>query len=833
MNCFLRKTWPYLLAVIVFVAVGCIYMSPELDGKVIGANDTVQATSAVQESVKYREDTGTTTWWNGAMFSGMPNFQIGGYSYQADRWMRPFKKLFYQGHQSAIAIVILYCLAFYALLCSMKVNRWLAIVGALAIAFSSYFFIIIAARHNTKTSSLAMMTLVIAGFYLIYRKKYGIGMILTMLCTAAGLYPHPQMAYYLCLVIGFFFMAELWIHLKAKQIKQFLAKTAIFAFSFVVGAGTGTAATFANMEYASQTMRGGHSDLAKEKDASNRTAGLDLDYATAWSYGIDESLTFLVPDFMGGSSNYPVGKESELYKTMVKKGVDRRTSEQFCQSVPTYWGEQPFTAGPVYMGAIVCFLYVLGLFIVKGPYKWALLAVTLLSVFLSWGHHWMGLTHFFFDYFPMYNKFRAVSSILVIAEITVPLLGFLALKQLSDAKDKNAEPLSQEQAGTSTKCNLKLVYWAAGITGGLALFLALFGTSLFSFVSPNDERMFAQIPEWLGDAIIMQRESMFVSDAWRSLGFIVAAALLVIAFIKVRNMKTSVFALLLGVLVLADMWPVNKRYMNDDAFSKKKNFESAFKMQPYEKQILQDKDPHYRVFNLAVNTFNDARTSYYLKSIGGYHAAKLRRYQDIIDEHLSKMNWKVINMLNAKYIIVSDKSGAPVPQLNPNAMGNAWFVDSLLVVNTPNEESDALRHLDLSTTAVLDKQFASHVEGWALQHDSTAHVRLTQYAPGSLKYDAVASLPGTIVFSEIYYPDGWQATVDGKPVDLYRVNYVLQALNIEPGMHQIHLEFHPKSIDKGNLVSMIFVVTMYLTILIIIGRGIWTLWQRKKEGNMA
>lgn len=801
---FIKKQWPYLVALIVFVIVACVYMSPVLDGKVIATSDGIQGRAAVHEANEYYETTGERTWWTGSMFSGMPNYQIGGWEYKSGKMMRPIKQLLLAGHRNVIAIVLLYCLGFFALLRSMKVDKWLCIVGALAIAFSSYFFIIIGANHHSKTSTLALMSAVIAGFYLIFHGHKKTGICLTMVCTAVGFFPHPQMSYYMCFILGFFWLAELCMAAAKKAWVPFGICTLTFALAFGIGLGTGTATTFTNLEYAQETMRGGGSDLAKSNDLENKTQGLDLDYATAWSYGIDECWTFLIPNYMGGSSNYNVGADSPLCQMMVQQGIQRKQAEQFCQSLPTYWGAQPFTAGPVYMGAIICLLFVLGLLIVKGPYKWALLGVTLLSVVLSWGHNWMPLTKFFFDVVPMYNKFRAVSSILVIAEVTMPLLGFLALKRLCE--DKGVKDFS------------KSVLTAGGIVVAL-LFVALMTTS--GFTSPNDAQMFSQLPDWLADGIMLQRQSMFRTDVWRSMGFVLLATALLYVFTKSQKFNsTALLATVLGVLVLADMWPVDKRYMNDDMFSKGNSFEQAFKMQPWEKQILDnDKDPNFRVMNLATNTFNDARTSYRLKSIGGYSAAKLRRYQDLIDEHLSKMHWPVIDMLNTKYIIFADKqTGETGVQLNPNAMGNAWFVDTLVVVDTPNQECDGLMEYDLHTTAVLDKEFAHHLKGYPEYAqvinvaDSIASVELTKYTPEYVEYDSRSSQDGTIVFSEIYYPHGWQALIDGEKVDHFRVNYLLRALNVPAGNHHIRFEFRPESVEKGDMLSMAFVVLMYLII---------------------
>ena len=791
---YLKRIWPYLLAFMVFVAVACIYMSPVFDGKVIASTDGVQGRAAVHECVEYSQQTGNYSWWTGSMFSGMPNYQIGGGRYMANVYLRPLLKTLQWGHTNVLAIVLIYCLCFFALVRSMKVDKWLSIVGALAITFSSYFFIIIAANHHGKTSTLALMSLALAGFYLIFNGHRKTGICLSMIGTMAGFYPHPQMAYYLCFIFAAFGAAELLKAWKNKAWKSFAINCLLALAALGIGVGTGTSATFANLEYAEETMRGGHSDLVKSSDADNKTKGLDLDYATAWSYGIDECWTFLVPDYMGGSSNYNAGSDSELCKDMIKQGVPKKSAEQFCKNVPTYWGDQPFTAGPVYMGAIVCMLFLLGLFVVKGPYKWALLVVTLLSVMLSWGYHFMGLTRFFFDNVPMYNKFRAVSSILVIAEITMPLLGFLALQSLVEAK-KVGEDLS------------KKVLTAGGIVVALALVCLM-------FTSGFEGRSDAQMPEWLTPMLVDARRAMLSADCWRSIIFVALGTAVVWFYTKSQKFTTPLLAIVLGVLVLADMWPVAKRFMNDSHFSQGNAYDKEFKMQPWEKQILDsDKDPNFRVFNLTASPFNDARTSYYLKSIGGYSAAKLRRYQDLIDQHLSKMHMPVINMLNTKYFIVPDQeTGAPVVQLNPDAMGNAWFVEKIVEAKTPNEECDMLMTLDLHREAVVGSDYINNVSDLNPGADSLAHISLAKYTPEYIEYDAECSKPGTVIFSEIFYPYGWKAIVDGKPADLYRANYMLRAMNLEPGKHHIRLEFRPESVAKGNTISMTFVILMYLII---------------------
>lgn len=851
----IKRLLPYLAIVAVFVVVACVYMSPALDGMFIGTSDGIQGTSAVHEGSMYAKQTGDRTWWTDSMFGGMPNYQIGGGRYEAENWVGWIKHWMLWGHRNAMAIVLIYCLGFFALLRSMKVDKWLSAVGALATAFSSYFFIIIAANHHGKTSTLALMSLALAGFYLIFNKHRKTGVCLAMLGTMAGFYPHPQMAYCVCWIFAAFGAAELCrAFLKAKTEgvsawKRFGVNCAIALFALGVGVGTGMANTYANLEYAQETMRGGHSDLEKSTDEGNKTKGLDLDYATQWSYGIDECWTFLVPNYMGGSSNYNVGKDSEIYQVMVKKGVDRRQAEQFCQSLPTYWGDQPFTAGPVYMGALVCLLFVLGLIIVKGPYKWALLVVTLLSIILSWGHNCLAPTEFFFNYVPMYNKFRAVSSILVIAEITMPLLGFMALQRVVEIKERAKEEVEPSKV-------LKYVATRIVISGGI-LIVGLVLCRMFTtgFMSMNDDQMFAQLPDWLVDGIVAQREAMFKSDITTAMCLVILCTAVLTFYVRNAKFKTLPLAIVLGVIVLGDMWSVDQRYMNDSHFSKRQGFQNNFAVQPWEQAIIEaeemplftdadhkkkDMEPmvvtdnHFRVFNVAQNPFNDARTSYRFKSIGGYSAAKLRRYQDLIDEHISQMHMPVIDMLNTRYFVVQDKeSGQLMPQYNEGAMGNAWFVDSLAVVQTPNEACDGLMEYDLSRVAVVEKADVEVLrsEGFEVlrssQVDSLRNVKLTVYAPDYVEYDYNTANDATLVFSEIYYPYGWKAYIDGNEVDYFRCNYMLRAMNVPAGNHHIRFEFRPESVAKGNTISMIMVLLMYLTIIGCVAKGLIDIKKQK------
>jgi len=805
----LRKYLPYAAAVIIFALLSCIYCAPVFQGKELYAGDNVHFKEAAHESIQFYQDTGESTWWTGTMFSGMPNYQIGGGVYKSSNLMRPLSKILKPSHNTRLPLVLmLYFCCFFVLLRSVGIDRWLAIIGALATGFSSYFYIIEPAGHHTKAWSIALMTVVVAGFFFIYRKKYGLGVTLTMLFTAMGFSPHPQMAYYMFMLIGVLFFAELYIHIKEKRYKDLLIATGLFAASVIVGMGTGTSNIFTNSEYVKETMRGGHSDLVSDNETDD-PKGLSLDYVTVWSYGIDESLTFLIPGYMGNASGYNVGTDSELYRELTAQGVSRSYAKEICQSAPTYWGEQPFTAGPVYAGAAVCFLFILGLLLVKGPFKWAILVATFFSFALSWGRNWMWLTELFYNWFPMYSKFRSVSSILIVAEITMPLLGFMAIKQIMDGKVERNE-LNRS------------IYISAGITGGICLLLALFGGSLFSFTSSNDS-----FPEWFIPAIIAERASILRSDSFRSLVFIILSAGVVWLFANEKIKKVWMIAAL-GVIVVADMWPIDKRFFNDSNFVSHKQYKNGFTALPYEKAILADTDPHFRVLNLTTSTFNDSRTSYYLKSIGGYSAAKLRRYQDIIDEYLSKANLDVVSMLNGKYIITEGEDGKPTPMRNPAALGNAWYVTELVHARDAGEECSALGKVDLATTMVIGNDFKQYADGFRPAAEGSS-IKLTSYAPDVLTFKSQSSANGTVVFSEIYYPYGWKAYIDGKPADIFRANYLLRAMNIPAGNHDIRMEFRPDSVRKGNAIATVFIVIMYATVLGVIAGALIRRGRQRKS----
>ncbi|MCF0165399.1 MAG: YfhO family protein [Bacteroidales bacterium] len=819
----LKKYIPYIFSIVVFLCIALIYCKPVLSGKVIMQGDIKNWEGMVQEMRSWNTaHPETPTNWTNSMFSGMPGYQIGGGT-PTDGVSKPINKLFsffynatHLFFSSPISIIIGYFIGFFILLLAFGVNVWISLIGSIAITFSTYFMLIIPAGHETKAYALGSLAPVIGGFYLIFRKnKYLLGMALTMLFSAIGALSHPQMTYYLFLMAALFGIAETFLHIKGKRIRQLFISLGCFAVALAIGLGANYSKIVSNSEYVKETMRGGHSDLSSESTtgSTGKTSGLSLEYATQWSYGIDETMTLLIPNYMGGSSNYNLGTNSKMYKELVKQRVAPAQARDLSASFPTYWGDQPFTAGPVYVGAIVLFLFILALMVVQGAYKWAILASVIFSVLLSWGYHFMPLTKLFFNYFPYYNKFRTVSSILVVAEVAIPLLAFIGLNDIISGKVEKGK----------LKKGIKI---AALSVGGVALFFALLGGAICSFTSRYDAANFGQLPDWFIGIIHDQRKAMLTSDAWRSFAFVAAGAA-TLWFMASEKLKKEYAIAILGILIVADLYPVNRRFFNDDNFVSKQSDKNYFAIQPYEEQILQDKDPYFRVFNLTSNTFNDSRTSYRLKSLGGYHAAKLRRYQDIIDRHLSGNNISpnVVNMLNAKYIIFPDENGQPTPQLNPDHFGNAWFVDKVEIAESADIECEALREMDLKKIAITDKSFAAFVSSTETPADSSASIVLTSYAPDILEYKTSCKYDKTAIFSDIYYPYGWKAYIDGKPTEHFRANYLLRAINIPAGEHEVRFEFRPDSIYKGYRVNS---ACKAIAILFIIG-SISTIFIRKKK----
>ena len=826
----LKKYLPDVLVVIIFAVISFAYFFPaDLDGRILYRHDSSAGRGAGQETAEYHERTGKVSRWSNATFSGMPTYQTAP-SYQSVSVLNQAVKAYHLWLPENVWYVFAYLLGFYILLRAFDFRQSLAALGSIVWAFSSYFFIIIAAGHIWKVMALAYLPPMIAGIVLAYRGKYLWGFIVTAIFAAFEVDAnHVQMTYYYLFIILFMIIAYLVDAIRKKRMAQFVKATAVCAAGALIGILMNISNLYHTWQYAQESMRG-KSELVK-KDAANQTSsGLDRDYITQWSYGVDETWTLLVPNAKGGAS-VPLAANTEAMKKADPNFM------QIYQQLGQYWGDQPGTSGPVYVGAFVLMLFILGLFIVKGPIKWALLAATILSILLSWGHNFMPFTNFFLDYIPMYSKFRTVASILVIAEFTIPLLAMMALKKIVDEPD-----LLTKKA--------KFVYISFGLTGGIALLFALMPTLFFSdFISNQELEAFKSIPaEYLSPLesnLRSIRESIFTADCWRSFWIIVIGTLLLILY-KFKKLKAEYMVGAIAILCLIDMWQVNKRYLNDEMFVEKSVREQAQPMTQTDRQILQDKSLDYRVLNLASNTFNENETSYYHKSIGGYHAAKLRRYQELIDAYISpemqkmmpaiakaggdmtKVNgdslFPVLNMLNAKYFIVPLQANQTVAIENPYVYGNAWFVDKVTYVKNANEELDALGKLNLRHEAVADARFQSQL-GESKNQDSTSIVKLTAYEPNQLTYDVRSATGGIVVFSEIFYPE-WTATVDEKPVEIGRVDYVLRALNVDKGHHKVVLTFDPKSVKQTETVAYFSYGVLLLVVL-------FAVYFKRKEDKKA
>lgn len=802
-----NKLAPYLAAIVIFVTIIMVYFNPLLEGKKIKQSDIAQWKGASKEIIDFREKTGEEPLWTNSMFGGMPAYQIS-VEYKANL-VKYIDEILNLALPHPAGLVFLYFLGFFILLLVLGVDPWLSIVGAIAFAFSSYFFIIFGAGHNSKARAIAYMAPVLAGIILTYRGKYLFGGLLTALFLSLELLAnHLQITYYLALIIVAFGISEFIFHVKEKSLKSFFIATSIVLVAAFIALGTNITNLIATYQYGKETIRG-KTELTSEKE--DRTSGLDKTYATGWSYGIGESMTLLIPNARGGSSAGSLGVKSETYKALMQNNVPEDRAMQALNNLPLYWGDQPSTSGPVYVGAILIFLFLLGLLVVENRYRWWLLAATILSVMLAWGHNFMPLTDFFFKYIPGYNKFRSVSMTLVIAEFTIPLLAILALRKIFSA-------------GVDKKKLIRQLAYAAGITAGITLIFALFGGSMFNFTSSQDVQYKEYFPDWMMAAIRADRASMLAADAWRSFILIVLAAIAVWAYLTSKLKKYQVFAIL-AVLILIDLWTIDKRYVNDNDFVRKSLVNVPFQPSPADELIMKDKDPDYRVMNMTVNPFNDASNSYFHKSIGGYHGAKLRRYQELIEHHLSKNNMNVYNMLNTKYFIVQGEDKQPTVQINMQAMGNAWFVNDVKVVKNADEEIEALTSFNPAETAIVDKRFEAYLKGHIITKDPTGAITLKEYKPNHLTYESNTGSDQLAVFSEIYYDQGWNAYIDGKSVPYFRANYVLRAMIVPVGKHTIEYKFEPAVYRIGEKISF---ASSLLLILLLIGGGVFG-WMKKED----
>lgn len=781
------KTWPHLVAIVTFVLLVMVYFAPQVfENKQLPQGDMISARGMGHDAREYHEQTGEWSHWSNSMFGGMPyNVTSGVDSKSIFRPISTLMKVSFHGETTAVLWLLL--IGFYIFMLAVGSGPWLGIVGAIAFAFSSYNLIIIGAGHVTKGWVLATVPAVIGGCMLCYQKKYIVGFIVTLLATGLNVYwNHQQISYYTLLMLIPLAITYLIYAIREKKQKQFWTASAALVVAAIMAIAPAMDKLLPTWDYSKETMRGG-AVLKGTEDSEAGKSGLNREYAFQWSYGKAETMTLLIPNFYGGSSNYALGEDSETYKT-VKKYAGSSQAKQIVKSLPTYWGDQPFTSGPVYAGAIICFLFVLGLLAVKGPERWWLLAAVIIGILLSWGRNLPSLNNWLFDHLPLYNKFRTPSMSLVMTTTAMAMLGMLALRAL----------LKKE-------VELKHIYIATGITGGLCLLIALFPSLAGGFTSKMD----AQLPEWLSECLIEDRRAMLTSDAWRSLCFILLAAVGAFAYLKIEKMRSGILIALMGVLILADLWTVDKRFLNEDHFVPKKR--NLVTMTEADKQILADKDPNYRVLNLTTSTFNDAQTSYFHKSVGGYSPAKLRRYQDIIDYYFAgNINMNVLNMLNTRYVIT--QQGV---QYNPEAFGNAWFVQNIDWVNNPNEEIAAIGNIDLLQKAVIDTCWRTKVsEGLAMTQP--ASIRLTNYAnPGNLFYESESTEDGLAVFSEVYYKT-WKAFIDGKEVPVVRANYILRAIEVPAGKHTIEFRCEDDLLLDTQIVSTIASCLVVLVIILLL-----------------
>lgn len=798
-----KKYVPHVSIIGILLVISMVLFPDSFSGKVVEQPDMLNFKGIGSDVKAYKKETGEVAVWTNSSFSGMPTYIWGGAPYTGNKFKPLQKYALMLGMPSPPARFFVAFLCFFLLTMVLRINPWVGLIGSFAFGLSTYNFLISEAGHSSKFNAIMYFPLIAAGVMSVFRSRYVLGAILFGIGMALDLMAgHIQMTYYFGICMGIYVLFQLVKAIQQKELAKFGKASIFLLIPLILAVGSNASRLWTSYEYAKETIRGPQILKTGEEDSKS---GLSKDYVFDWSHGVGESVSFIIPGAFGGGSAQPMDESFATYKDLRKKGV----SKAGLKTAPLYWGAMPSTSGPIYFGAIAWFLFIFGILMVRGPLKWWLLSTTVLITMLSWGKNLMWFNELFYNYFPLYDKFRSVNSILAVLQFTVPFLGVLALSELVK------ENLDRKKA-------LKNLHIALGVVGGF-LFLMVIGKGfMFDFMGANDARL-----EGVGynlSAIISDRKMMFTNDAIRSLVFILIAQALIWLYLKEKFVKNSTVLFgVLAILMLIDLGGIGKRYLNSDNFVKARNYSKNFAPRPVDQQILQDKDPHYRVFDMSINTFNSNRASNHHKTIGGYHAAKLRRYQDIVEKQIGVGNQKVFDMLNTKYIITREQQ----VQQNPGAMGNVWFVNTIQNVNSHDDEMNALTDLNPRETAVVHSEFSDYLGGFT-GGDGSGSIQLTSIKPDHVTYTSNSSSEQLAVFSEVIYKPnqngGWKSYIDGKPVDHIRANYILRAMKVPAGQHTIEFKFKPSSYFTGEIISMI---SSLILILGAVGFGFMQ-WKKSK-----
>ncbi|MFD2587193.1 YfhO family protein [Croceitalea marina] len=800
-----------LIVIALFIITALAYFNPVLQGKAIFQSDIAQYKGMAKERNDFKANSGIESYWTNSAFGGMPTYQLGAnyphdYVKKLDRLIRFLPR--------PADYLFLYFIGFYILMLCMKVEYRLAVLGALAFGFSTYLIIILGVGHNAKAHALAYLPMVLGGITLVFRKKYLLGFILTAIAMALEISAnHYQMTYYFMLLVLILGLVYLIYAIKDKQLKHFFTSVGILILAVILGIATNTTSLMATKEYADWSTRG-KSELTINPDGSAKEIkdGLDRDYITHYSYGITESLDLLVPRMFGGSNHEDLGKDSKAYEFLIGQGLPPTRAIEFSKDLPLYWGDQPGTSAPAYIGVVLFFLFLLGVFLVKRKFVLWLVGGTILSLFLSWGKNFPTLTNFMIDYFPLYNKFRAVSSIQIVLELCVPILGILGLRELFKSSVKK-------------KAKMNALKLSGIVTGGI-LVLIFVMKGFFDFESFRDASMVQRgFPEDLMAMIERDREAVYVSDTIRSLIYALLTAGVLFLFLR-EKLKKNAVVIALGALILFDLVGVNLRYVNKDDFVRARVVERPFQASDLDNAIRQDKEI-FRVFDPQEGV-NGARTSYFHQSLGGYHAAKPGKLEDLFEYHLYDNNVEVLNMLNVKYIIQQDDEGRSFPAVNDDRNGNAWFVQKIEPVNNADEEIQGLKGLNSKTTAIVNTRSHPRITKLSYEVDSLATAKLVDYRPNYLEYKTSNTNEGFVVFSEMHYPKGWAATIDGREAEHIKVNYALRGMKVPAGEHTIVFQFNPEVVKIGSEVALGSNIALALVILIGL---VFTFWKPKRKAK--